>query len=90
MIGGGLYAGLAAVLKTAFRVDEVISTVMLNYIIVYVLSLLLLNGPWSEAGGFFEQTAKVDPASELPVLFEQSRLHVGFLLALTAAGLVYF
>ena len=66
MIGGGLYAGLAAILKTRFRVDEVISTVMLNYIIVYMLSLLLLKGPWSEAGGFFEQTAKVDPGSILP------------------------
>lgn len=89
MIGGGLYAGLAAVLKTRFRVDEVISTVMLNYIIVYALSLLLLKGPWSEAGGFFEQTAKVDPGSILPILFDKTRLHLGFLLALVAAALVY-
>lgn len=89
MAGGGLYAGLAGVLKTRFRVDEVISTVMLNYIIVYMLSLLLLKGPWSEAGGFFEQTAKVDPGSILPILFDRTRLHLGFLLALIAAALVY-
>jgi ABC-type uncharacterized transport system permease subunit len=89
MVGGGLYAGLAGVLKTIFRVDEVISTVMLNYVIVFALSLLLLNGPWSEAGGFFEQTAKVDSASELPVLFERSRLHLGMILALIAAFLIY-
>lgn len=89
MAGGGLYAGLAAILKTRFRVDEVISTVMLNYIIVYALSLLLLKGPWSEAGGFFEQTAKVDPGSILPILFDKTRLHLGFLLALIAAAFVY-
>ncbi|MFZ5678049.1 MAG: ABC transporter permease [Pseudomonadota bacterium] len=89
MVGGGLYAGLAAILKTRFRVDEVISTVMLNYIIVYALSLLLLKGPWSEAGGFFEQTAKVDPGSILPILFDKTRLHLGFLLALIAAAFVY-
>lgn len=89
MIGGGLYGGLAGLLKTRFRVDEVISTVMLNYIIVYALSLLLLKGPWSEAGGFFEQTAKVDPGSILPILFDKTRLHLGFLLALIAAALVY-
>lgn len=89
LVGGGLYAGLAAILKTRFRVDEVISTVMLNYIIVYALSLLLLKGPWSEAGGFFEQTAKVDPASQLPILFDKTRLHLGFLLALVAAALVW-
>lgn len=89
MVGGGLYAGLAAILKTRFRVDEVISTVMLNYIIVYALSLLLLKGPWSEAGGFFEQTAKVDAGAILPILFDKTRLHLGFLLALVAAALVY-
>ena len=89
MVGGALYAGLAGVLKTAFRVDEVISTVMLNYVIIYVLSLLLLGGPWSEAGNFFEQTAQVAEASELPVLFERSRLHIGFLLALAAALIVH-
>jgi general nucleoside transport system permease protein len=89
MIGGGLYAGLAAILKTRFRVDEVISTVMLNYIIVYMLSLLLLKGPWSEAGGFFEQTAKVDPGSILPVLFDKTRLHLGFLVALAAAAVAW-
>lgn len=89
MVGGGLYAGLAAILKTRFRVDEVISTVMLNYIIVFALSLLLLKGPWSEAGGFFEQTAKVDPGSILPILFDKTRLHLGFLLALIAAAFVY-
>lgn len=89
MTGGALYAGLAGILKTRFRVDEVISTVMLNYIIVYALSLLLLKGPWSEAGGFFEQTAKVDPGSILPVLFDGSRLHMGFLVAIAAAALVH-
>lgn len=89
-VGGGLYAGLAAILKTRFRVDEVISTVMLNYIIVYMLSLLLLKGPWSEAGGFFEQTAKVDPGSVLPILFDKTRLHLGFLVALVAALVAWF
>ncbi len=88
MIGGALYAGLAGLLKTACRVDEVISTVMLNYIIVYALSMLLLKGPWSESGGFFEQTAKVDPGSILPALFSGSRLHLGFPIALVAAFLL--
>jgi ABC-type uncharacterized transport system permease subunit len=89
MAGGALYAGLAAILKIRFRVDEVISTVMLNYIIVYALSLLLLKGPWSEAGGFFEQTAKVDPGAILPILFDKTRLHMGFLVALVVAALAY-
>lgn len=90
IVGGALYAGLAAVLKTRFSVDEVISTVMLNYIIVYVLSMLLLHGPWSEAGGFFEQSARVDKGAVLPIMLAGTRLHAGFLLAIIAAVLVYF
>lgn len=89
MAGGALYAGLAGLLKTAFRVDEVISTVMLNYIIAYALSMLLLKGPWSEAGGFFEQTAKVDPGSILPAILPGSKLHLGFAVALAAAWAVH-
>jgi simple sugar transport system permease protein len=89
VLGGGLYAGLAGVLKTRFAVDEVISTVMLNYIIAFVLSLLLLRGPWSEAGAFFEQTAKVDEGAIFPVLISGTRLHAGFLLAIVAALLVH-
>ena len=89
IVGGALYAGLAGVLKTRFSVDEVISTVMLNYIIVYILSLLLLRGPWSEAGGFFEQTARVDRGAVLPILLDGTRLHMGFLLAIAAAVLVH-
>lgn len=84
-VGGALYAALAGVLKTAFAIDEVISTVMLNYVIVFILSLLLLKGPWSEAGGFFEQTAIVAEESKLPLIFEGARLHLGFVLALLAA-----
>ncbi|NJO36711.1 MAG: ABC transporter permease [Rhizobiales bacterium] len=55
MLGGALFGGFAGVLKTHFQVDEVISTVMLNYIIAFGLSVLLLNGPWSEEGGFLSR-----------------------------------
>ena len=88
-LGGALYAMLAGGLKTVFSIDEVISTVMLNYVIVFALSMLLLKGPWSEAGGYFEQTAIVEEASKLPLLFDGARLHLGFPLALFAALLVH-
>ena len=86
LTGGALLGGFAGLLKTGFKVDEVIATVMLNYIMIYVLSLLLQQGPWTEPGGFFEQTAIVPAASKLPILWEQTRLHLGFVLALALAG----
>lgn len=89
MIGGALFGGLAGLLKTNFKVDEVISTVMLNYIVAFGLSMLLLKGPWSEAGGFFEQTAKIAVNAELPILIDKTRLHLGFFFALITAGLMH-
>jgi general nucleoside transport system permease protein len=88
LLGGGLLGVLAGVLKTRFKVDEVIATVMLNYIVIYVLSLLLQQGPWTEPGGFFEQTAIVPAAAKLPILWDKTRLHLGFLLALVVAGIL--
>ena len=88
LLGGGLLGGMAGVLKTRFKVDEVIATVMLNYIVIYLLSLLLQQGPWTEPGGFFEQTAIVPAAAKLPILWDKTRLHLGFLLALVVAGIL--
>lgn len=89
LCGGALFGGIAGLLKARFQVDEVIATVMLNYIIVFVLSLLLQRGPWTEPGGFFEQTAIVPDAAKLPILIEKTRLHLGFVLALILAAILH-
>jgi simple sugar transport system permease protein len=89
LIGGALMGGLAGILKARFQVDEVISTVMLNYIIVYVLSMLLQNGPWTASGSFFEQTEMVPAAASLPILLANTRLHLGFPIALAVAAIVH-
>jgi len=88
--GGAAYAGLAGVLKVRRGVSEVISTVMLNYIALLVLSLLLLNGPWSDPGSAYEQTALVPKATEFPLLAAHSHLHAGLLVALAACAAIHF
>ncbi|WP_119299949.1 ABC transporter permease [Dongia deserti] len=89
LCGGALFGALAGALKARFQVDEVIATVMLNYIIIYALSLLLQQGPWTEPGGFFEQTAMVPDQAKLPILIEKTRLHLGFVLALVLAAILH-
>ena len=86
MIGGALYAGLAAVLKTAFRVDEVISTVMLNY----HHRLCAFSSPAARA---LEARRAVSSSrrrrsirrASCPRSLEEERLHLGIVLALIAA-----
>jgi ABC-type uncharacterized transport system permease subunit len=84
---GGMIAGF---LKAYFNVDEIISTVMGNYIIDYLLSFLLSGvGPWREPGSYYQQTAPITKNAYYPLLFENSRLHMGFLIALAGVLVVY-
>lgn len=89
-LGGALYGGLAGYLKARFAVNEVFSTVMLNYVIRYVLSFMLVGGSWRDPSSFYQQTPKVAEAAHLPLLLADSRLHLGFLVALLVAVAVYF
>jgi simple sugar transport system permease protein len=88
--GGALYGGLAGYLKARFAVNEVLATVMLNYVIRYVLSFMLTGGPWRDPSSFYQQTPKVAEAAHFPLLLAGSRLHLGFLVAILAAVAVYF
>jgi ABC-type uncharacterized transport system permease subunit len=84
---GGMIAGL---LKAYFNVDEIISTVMGNYIIIYLLSFLLsADGPWREPGSYYLQTAPISANAYFPILIRNSRLHMGFLIAIACSMLVY-
>ena len=88
MVGGALWGSIPGYLKAKFNVNEIIVTVMLNYVILYLMTFLL-NGPWQEPGSFYYNTIKFPESSWLPLLFD-TRLHLGFVIALLMAGLVYF
>lgn len=82
--GGAICGGFAGFLKVRFGVNEVITTVMSNYIIFYLLTFLL-SGPWTEPGAFYQQTARIDAALRFPTIFDASRLHSGFIIGLAVA-----
>ncbi|WP_241191129.1 ABC transporter permease [Deinococcus psychrotolerans] len=44
-LAGGLWALIAALLKTRLKVNEILTTLMLNYVATYLL-IYLINGPW--------------------------------------------
>jgi general nucleoside transport system permease protein len=44
-LAGGLWALLAAFLRVRLRVNEILSTLMLNYVATYFV-IYLINGPW--------------------------------------------
>jgi len=88
LIGGALWGAIPGYLRSKFNVNEIIVTVMLNYVILYLMTFLL-NGPWQEPGSYYYNTSKFPESTWLPLLFD-TRLHLGFVLAVLAAFLVFF
>jgi simple sugar transport system permease protein len=88
-IGGGLYGGLAGFLRSRFRINEVLTTVMLNYVIIFFMSFMLVSGPWRDPSSHFAQTPRIDKSVWLPKIMDGSKLHIGFLIAVVCAIAVY-
>ncbi|MBJ7602177.1 MAG: ABC transporter permease [Candidatus Dormibacteraeota bacterium] len=87
---GAVYGGLPGFLKARFGAHEVITTIMLNYI-AYSLSDYLINrGPLGDPHSSAPKTPFIDPSAQLPIIFADSRLHLGLLLALLAVPLMWF
>ncbi len=85
---GMLWAACAAFLKHRRQVSEVISTIMLNFIAAYLVSYGV-HGPLMEAAGQYPQTDPLPSVATLSRLFPPSRFHLGILLAVLAAILVW-
>lgn len=85
---GGLWAGVAGFLRARWRVNEVIVTLLMNYIAILWVDYLVY-GPWKDPKGFnFPLTAQFSDAARLAEYFD-TRLHSGFFLALFVALLLY-
>lgn len=88
LIGGALWGMLAGYLKVRFGASEIVTTIMLNYIAI-IGTGYLVTGPMIEEAGKFPQTAKISQAAWLPRFLPPTRLHIGFIIALALAVLVY-
>ena len=91
-VGGAIWGGIPGLLKAYFNVNEILSTVMMNAIAVQIMNFLL-RGPMIdpeqlEKASRIPQTARLLEAFRLPRLVP-TRLHLGFLIAVTLAILVY-
>lgn len=89
MAAGALLLLGPAVLKTRFGVDEVVTTLLLNFIVLLFVSLLL-EGPLKDPMGLgWPQSAKVLADAQLPRIIPGKRLHYGFVLAIVSAVIVW-
>ena len=87
-VGGALWGMLAGYFKVRFGASEIVTTIMLNYIAI-IGTGYLVTGPLIETAGQFPQTAKVAEAARLFRFLPPTRLHIGFLIAIVVAVLLY-
>lgn len=85
MTAGALLLLGPAILKTRFGVDEVVTTLLLNFIFLLFVSLLL-EGPLKDPMGLgWPQSERVVSEARLPRIIQGKRLHFGFILAIFSA-----
>ena len=89
MIGGALVLAVPTFLKTRFGVDEVVTTLLLNFIVLLFVSMLLEGWLKDPAGLGWPQSSKVIADAQLPRLILGKRLHWGFVIAIFAAIAVW-
>ncbi len=88
-VAGGLFALIPAVLKTRLRVDDVVSTLLLNYLMYHCMGILLF-GPLQMQGSSWPVSANLGDGLSLAVLVPRSRLHAGIILALASVAIIWF
>lgn len=88
MLLGGIWALLPAIPRAIWGVNEIITTLMLNYVAIFWVDFLVY-GPWKDPQGFnFPLTATFTSGAILPSLGE-SRIHAGLFFGLILAVIFY-
>jgi simple sugar transport system permease protein len=91
----GAAAGMALLLvplwlRLRFSVDEVVTTLLLNFVALLFVSMLI-DGVLKDPAAFgWPQSEAVDAAARLPKLLARSRLHIGLGIAVVIALLIHF
>ena len=83
-VAGAAWAFVPALLRRRFGVLEVISTIMMNFVALYMVGYLV-RGPLQEPLKIYPQSPSIATAAQLPIIVPGTRLHLGFVVALACA-----
>lgn len=85
-LAAGAYGALAGFLKARWDVNEVVVTMMQNFVALALLQYLI-NGPWNWGVGLYPRTEMIPPETRLPFLAYP--LNVTFVFALLLVGVTH-
>lgn len=87
IIGGALWALIPGILRAYLNVNEIISTLMLNYVII-LFSDYLIYSPWRDPQGFNFPLTRTFGDNATLATFGDSRVHLGLVFGIVAAVIV--
>lgn len=86
-VAGGAYAAVAGYLKARWGVNEVVITMMQNFVSLALLQYLI-DGPWNWGKGLYPRTEMIPEATRLPYI--ASPLSSAFIIALAIVAVLHF
>lgn len=90
IVSGIVWAGVPTYLKLRFNSNLILTTIMFNYIALYLL-VWAVNGPLRDPDGYgFPESAIFSDNTLLPILIEGTRIHLGILFSIIAAFVAWF
>ncbi len=88
-MAGGAILIVPVLLKTHLKVDEVVTTLLLNFVILLLVGYLI-EGPWKDPMALgWPQASPIVDEGIFPKLLERGRLHAGLVFAVIAAVAVW-
>ncbi|WP_180162680.1 ABC transporter permease [Acinetobacter sp. YH12069] len=88
-IGGALWGLIPALLKTHFNAEETLTTLMMNYVALFIL-LYLVNGPWRDPDGMnFPQSVMFSESATLPLIWEGTRVNASIFITIIAVVILW-
>jgi len=89
MLAGAFWGLIAAWLLYQFNINEILSTVLLNFI-SFALIDYVATGPWRDPAAGHPTTVPIGAGGFLPMLVKNPPLHSGLIIAIVVAVAIYF
>jgi len=87
-LGGAGWAAIPAILKVKLKVDEVVTTLLGNWVMYYAVSAILF-GPWRNPVTGWPESPAIAESTVYPILVPGSRFHMGIVVGLIVAVAYY-
>lgn len=85
---GVVWSLVPALLRTRFRIDEVVTTLLLNPVALLLVQGLL-NGPWRNSTSGFPVSDTLGAGYAMPTVLPGTRVHLGAILVVVLAVVIW-